>query len=288
MARATGLVLTGGALRGICAQVGALLALEPHRLRFDAVIGTSAGSIVGALFAAGKTPAQMEGLLAGLRREDYLDPRSNLALAFALSRRLRGVSGYYRGEALLGFLRRSLAPRTRIEECDPPLAITVTNVSRGVPQVKTRGPLAELARASSAIPLVFELQAIDGEYYADGGVANNVPLDELAKLRPDLEQFLVLTSLRPLRDEPPVDNRFLEQDWTPARALGRTLDAVAEGQRLDNLNVGGRRVQVLRLRTRDIDLDEPQHIPACVAEARQDAQRQIDAGAIDLSEIPRR
>lgn len=287
MSKKTGLVLTGGGLRGVCAQTGALLALEPLGLRFDAVIGTSAGAIVGAFYGAGKTAPEIEGLLLGLRREDYLDPRSRLSLAFALTRRLQGVTGYYRGRALLEFLRRALAPKTRIEECFPPLALTVTNVSRGIPQIKTTGPLAEYTRASSAIPLVFELQEVDGEHYADGGVANNVPLDELAKLHPELEQLLVLTSLRVLGDEPPVDNRFLSQDWTPARALGRELDAVAEGQRLDNLNVGGRPIQVLRVRTLAFDLDEPEKIPDCIRQAREDAQRQIDDGEVDLSEIPR-
>lgn len=50
-------------------------------------------------------------------------------------------------------------------------------------------------------------------------------MDELARLRPDLEQFLVLTSLKIRQPTPAPDNRFLEQDWTPARALGRVIDA---------------------------------------------------------------
>lgn len=287
MARRTGLVLTGGSLRGICAQTGALLALEPHGLRFEAVIGTSAGAIVGSLFASGKTPGEIEALLTASRRDDYLDPISEIRLAFGVFRQLRGITGYYEGRALLRLLRRSLDPVTRIEDCDPPLLLTVTNASRRIPQVKDRGPLAEYARASSAIPGVFQLQEVDGEYYADGGVANNVPVDELVQRRPDLEQFLVLTSLSIPEGEPPVDNSFLQEDWTPARALGRMLEAVAAAQALENLETGGRPVQVLRIRTADIGLEDVDRIGPCVQEARQDAERRIADGEVDLSEIPR-
>ncbi len=287
MAQRTGLVLTGGSLRGICAQTGALLALEPHGLRFDAVIGTSAGAIVGALFASGKTPAEIEALLTASRRDDYLDPISDVRLALGVFRSLRGITGYYEGRALLRLLRRSLAPVTRIEDCDPPLLLTVTNASRRIPQVKDRGPLAEYARASSAIPGVFQLQEIDGEYYADGGVANNVPVDELVQRRPDLEQFLVLTSLSIPEGEPPVDNSFLQEDWTPARALGHMLEAVAAAQALENLETGGRPVQVLRIRTADIGLEDVDRIGPCIQEAHLDAERRIADGEVDLSEIPR-
>lgn len=287
MAKKTGLVLTGGALRGICAQTGALLALEPHRLRFDAVIGTSAGAIVGALFAAGKTPAEIEARFLATTEGDYLDPVSDFRLALAAFRSFRGLTGYYEGRALLRWLREGLAPVTRIEECSPPLLLTVTNASRSIPQVKDRGPLAEFARASSAIPFVFQLQEVDGEYYADGGVANNVPVDELVDRRPDLEQFLVLTSLSIPEGEPPVDNSFLEKDWTPARALERMLEAVAEAQALENLEAGGRPVQVLKVRTRDLGLDDVEQVGPAIQEARQDAEQRIAAGEVDLSEVPR-
>jgi predicted acylesterase/phospholipase RssA len=174
----------------------------------------------------------------------------------------------------------------RVEECDPPFAIAVTNVSRGIPEIKDRGPLAELARASSAIPLVFALEEIDGELYADGGAVNNVAVDDLARLRPELEQFLVLTSLRVRRPVPDPDNRFLDRDWTPLRALGRVIDAVAEGQRLDDLDVP-QKVVVFRIRTADLDLRDAGRIRACLDEAHAEAVRQIDGGEVDLADVPR-
>ena len=138
MAKKTGLVLTGGSLRGICAQTGALMALAEHDLEFDAVIGTSAGAIVGALYAAGKTPTELRDYFTSLNRDDYLDPVGRFRLAMAAWKKLRGLTGYYRGNALLAVLRRGVAPKTRIEQTEIPLLITVTNVSRGLPQVWRR------------------------------------------------------------------------------------------------------------------------------------------------------
>jgi len=285
MAKTTGLVLTGGGLRGVCAEAGALQALEEMGYRFDAVIGTSAGAIVGALYASGLGAGELAGRLRSLRKDDYLDPVSRLTLLVSLSRELRGLTGYYRGEALLRWLERNLAER-RIEDCDPPLYITVTNVSRGVPQVKSQGPLAAFARASSAIPLVFALQRVDDEYYADGGAANNIPVDELNRLRPDLEQLLVITALRVERPEPEPNNDFLRQEWTPVRALGRVLDAIAEGQRLDNLNAP-QKIVVLRARTLNLDLDDVDRIGEAIDLAYATTKERIAAGEFDLSDVPR-
>jgi NTE family protein len=285
MAMTTGLVLTGGGLRGVCAQAGALLALEEAGYRFDAVIGTSAGAIVGALYASGLSAAALDERLRTLTNDDFLDPIGRLPLAFALARELRGVTGYYRGEALLWWLRRNLRVE-RIEDCPLPLFVTVTNVSRGVPQVKTAGPLAAFARASSAIPLVFAAQRVGDEYYADGGAANNVPVDELVRLRPDLEQLVVLTALRVERPEPEPDNGFLREKWTPVRALGRVLDAVAEGQRLDNLDVP-QKIVVVRARTLSLDLDDADRVGEAIDLAHTTTAQRIAAGEIDLSDVPR-
>jgi len=285
MAKKTGLVLTGGGLRGICAHAGALQALSEEGCRFDAVIGTSAGAIVGSLYAAGVPAPEIVRRISAIRREDYLDPIGFFQLLRDAARRFRGVTGYYRGEALLAWLRRNLAPKTRIEECDPPFHVTVTNVSRGLPQVKTAGPLAEFARASAAIPMAFQLQEVEGELYADGGAVNNVPVDELVELRPELEQLLIVTALDPTPGEPPVDNSFLDKPWTPFRALARVLEAIAAEQKIENLEAGGRPVQTFRIEAPDLDLDEPEKTAECIRRALEDARRRIADGTVDLSEV---
>jgi NTE family protein len=289
MAKRTGLVLTGGGLRGICAQAGALVALERQGYRFDAVIGTSAGAIVGALYASygpGNAESEVLKRLRTIRREDYIDERPSFELAVLALNRLERVTGYNRGEALLTWLKDNLGKKN-IEECDPPLMLTVTNVSRTIPQVKESGPLAEFARASSAIPVVYELQQVDGEFYADGGAVNNVPVDELAARRPDLEQFLVLSSLSIEPEIQSVDNSFFERDFAPVRSLERILRAIAEAQALENLEAGDRAVIPFRVTAPDLDLEEADRVSECLDAAIANAESQMAAGGIDLSHIPK-
>lgn len=281
----TGLVLTGGSLRGVCTHTGALLALEEKGYVFDAVIGTSAGAIVGSLYTAGLEAEEIRRRLAGLRRDDYQDPDHG-ELVKAVGRSFEGWTGYYRGEALLAWLKENLGEK-RIEESSPPLYLVVANVSRGYPQVKNEGPLAEFARASSSIPLLYQLQQVDGEYYADGGLVDNVPAAQLAEIRPDLDQFLVVTSLRLEMEEPEPDNGFLERSFTPIRALERIVDAISKELRLDDLDVGDRELLELSVDPIDISLDEPERLDECIQSAYEDAKRKIENGEVDLTQVRR-
>jgi NTE family protein len=284
---ATGLVLTGGGLRGICAQAGALVALERRGYRFDAIIGTSAGAIVGALYAshgAGSAEVVAERI-SGADREDYLD---DISLAEILVRKEildQSITGLHRGTPLLTWLRQNLAEE-RIEDCPIPLLLTVTNVSRRFPQVKDAGPLADYARASAAVPGFFEAQEVEGEYYVDGGAANNVPVDELASRRPDLDRFLVLTSLS-TPEEPEPDNDFLDDNFPFLSVVERALRAAGEGLALNNLNAGERPVEIFRVEAPDLDLEDSDSLGDCIAAAIENAERQIAEGAIDLTGIRR-
>jgi|GEM_PF-5713656 predicted acylesterase/phospholipase RssA len=284
---ATGLVLTGGGLRGICAQTGALVALERRGYRFDAIIGTSAGAIVGALYAS-HGPGSAEAIadrLRSIRREDYLDELNIAELLFKKEVLNVPITGLHSGAPLLAWLRDNLGQEC-IEKCEPPLFLSVTNISRSFPQIKTEGPLAEFARASSAVPGFFEAQEVEGEVYVDGGVANNVPVDELAKRREDLDQFLVLTSLG-APQEPEPDNDFLNDNFPLLAVLERSLRAAGEGLALNNLSAGERRVEVLRVQAPDIDLEDAARVGETIDAAIANAERQIAEAAIDLTGIRR-
>ena len=291
--RKTGLVLTGGGLKGICAQTGALLALKDKDLHFEAAIGTSAGAIVGSFFTSGIDPERMARILGDLTRDDYLDPLFDLELDDAaqildlLRNQLKGVTGYFQGHALRGFLAEHLG-RERIEQCEPRFFITLTNISRGIPEVWGAGPLSAAARASSAIPVVFAAEEITDaaidvheELYVDGGAVNNVPVDELDRKsrQPgsgfEIEQYLVLTTLG-LERTPPRDNSFRDESWAPLRVLLPTIDAVANDQHLNNLTTSqGKQVMPLRIETEAIDLDEPELIASRIEQARVDAAAKI-------------
>lgn len=286
MAESVGLILTGGSLRGLAAEVGALRALDEAGFRFDAAIGTSAGAIASAVYASGRRGSELADTFRGLTSGDYLDP-DLLGTVRAPFRRFRGWHGILRGEALLRWLRRHLPAHDRIEQCPLPLHLVVTNVSRGVPQVKSEGPLAELVRGSAATPLVFRLQQVDGEWYSDGGAVANIPLDDFIELYPAFDRYLIVTALRVERPEPEPDNAFLDQPWTPFRLLERIAEAVAAAQHQENLEAAGREVKVLRVRVPSIGLTEIGRFGEAMDAAYDDARRQIDSGTVDLSGIAR-
>lgn len=273
MRKPTGLVLTGGSLRGICAQAGALAALEAAGARFDAVVGVSAGAVVGALYASGRSAAEVRDHIASATQFNYIDP--DLPGLGALFNQLEGWTGLLRGRALGRWIERGIAVE-RIEDCAIPLHLVVTNVSRGIPQVKSEGPLAAFARASASVPFLFQLTTVDDEYYADGGIVDNVPIQTMVTTTPAIEQILVLTSLRLERDQaPPVDNSFLTRSYTPFRAAGRIVDALAERLEMLNFDADGRAVTTLTIRTEDLDFFDADRIGACVEEAFGLAQQRL-------------
>ncbi len=281
MAQRVGLILTGGSLRGVCAEAAALMAFDDLGVSFDAVIGASAGAVVGSLYASGKSGAEVARILASARQIDLLDP-DPVALVRAPFRAFRGWTGLLKGKALLAFLRRHLPAHNRIEETARPLHLVVTNVSRGVAQVKGKGPLAEFAVASAAVPFIFQLQEVEGELYADGGILNNIPLDEFIDIYPDFDRYIIATALQVQRPVPEPDNRFLDRTLTPFRILERVARAVTAEQHKENLEAMGREVELLKVPAQELGFDDLARLGPCIEEASVEARRLLQEGVVRL------
>lgn len=228
-----GLVLTGGSLRGICGEIGALKLIDELGITPEVVIGTSAGAIVGSMYCSGMSHADMKDAISSMKKSDYLDP--DYPGLFRLLFRLgKGWTGFYRGRRLRKWLWK-LFDLKRLEHCNPKLMIATTNVSRGTPQVHQSGFLAQLARASSSIPFIFKPEKINSEYHVDGGAVNNIPVDELVERYPHLDAIIVISVLKiSLRNKEP-DNRFIKEFFTPFSLIERILDAVKREQKEENL-----------------------------------------------------
>src|SRR5512139_1597600 len=136
-----GLALGGGAARGF-AHIGVIQVLEENGLRPDLVVGTSAGSLVAALYASGKSPAEL-GALA-----DAMDESAITDWSFP-------GRGLIRGEALARFVREQTGGRS-IEQMKLPLGIVATDLDSGQPILFQRGDPGVAVRASSAVPAVFQ------------------------------------------------------------------------------------------------------------------------------------
>lgn len=156
-----GLALGGGAARGF-AHIGVIDALEQAGIKPDLVVGTSAGSLVAALYAAGHSGKQLVGMA------DAMDEASITDWSYPLR-------GLIRGEALARFVREHTAGRV-IEQLKLPLGIVATDLGSGAPILFQRGDVGTAVRASSAVPAVFQPVKIAGREYVDGGLVSPVPV----------------------------------------------------------------------------------------------------------------
>ena len=158
-----GLALGGGAARGF-AHVGVIQVLEQAGIRPDLVVGTSAGSLVAAMYASGMNGAQLEK--AALTMEEATLTDWTLPI---LGR------GMLRGEALSRYVRKAVDGKL-IEQMKLPLGVLATDLSNGQGVLFRRGDTAMAVRASSAVPGVFTPVTIAGRDYVDGGLVAPVPV----------------------------------------------------------------------------------------------------------------
>ena len=158
-----GLALGGGAAKGF-AHVGVIAVLEEAGLRPDYVVGTSAGSLVAALYASGKSSAELQKTAMSMEEAAITD--------WMLPLVGRGV---FRGDALGRFVNESVGGRL-IEDMRIPLGVVATDLGSGQAVLFQRGDTGTAVRASSAVPAVFVPVKINGRDYVDGGLVAPVPV----------------------------------------------------------------------------------------------------------------
>ncbi len=165
-----GIALGGGAAKGF-AHIGVIKMLEANGIKPVVVSGTSAGSVVGALYASG------------------MDAYAMQEKAFALDEsKIRDVSlfsgGVVKGQKLQDYVNELVGGRT-IEKMKKPFAAVATRLEDGERTVFVRGNTGQAVRASSSIPGVFEAVAIGKAHFVDGGVVSPVPVDAARELGAD-------------------------------------------------------------------------------------------------------
>ncbi|MFY7871621.1 MAG: patatin-like phospholipase family protein [Limnohabitans sp.] len=164
-----GLALGGGAARGF-AHVGVIQVLEEAGIRPHLVTGTSAGSLVAALYASGKSTEQLRQVAETMEEAaitDWVLPLFN--------------RGALKGEALAQYVNRQVEGRA-IESMAIPLGIVATDLHSGEGVVFRRGNTGTAVRASSAVPGVFLPVAVSGREYVDGGLVAPVPVRQAREM----------------------------------------------------------------------------------------------------------
>ncbi len=184
-------MLSGGGVKGL-AHIGMIRVLDSLGVVPDLVVGTSMGAIIGALYASGYSGRELDSLVraADLRQVfqtyDLHGPQ-----------RLRGLSPlviWEQGaggvevqnaavsEAAVNFLlnlamvRGNLMARGNFDSLPVPFRAVATNLVTREPAIFAHGDLAQVVRASMAVPVVFEPVEIDGAFFIDGGLSQNVPI----------------------------------------------------------------------------------------------------------------
>jgi len=172
-----GLVLGGGGARGF-AHVGVIRALEEAGVPVALVVGTSVGSVVGALYASDPDAQRLERTTRGLGLDDFFD--------FTLAPLHSGSAlGLASGERLERFMLARIGA-TPIERLRIPFAAVATDLETGEAVVLRSGGVARAVRASCAIPGVFEPVEQGGRLLVDGGVARNLPVRIARELGADV------------------------------------------------------------------------------------------------------
>ena len=199
------LVLSGGSARG-AAHVGVLLALEKLRIPVDCIAGASIGASIGGLYAAGMTPEDLQQVLNRPDvQADMADntPRSSLSyqekqdqLKYLLrvefgydGSRFFFPQGLINGNdpsRILNVLNLALESDNDFDKLPIPFRAVATDVETGDEVVLDHGSLADVLRASMAVPSVYPPVRIDNRLLIDGGVTQNLPVEVARQLGADI------------------------------------------------------------------------------------------------------
>ena len=200
-----GLVLGGGGARGD-AHIGLLHVLEEHRIPVDFIAGTSAGALIGGLYASGLSPGRIDTLVTDTdwldaftdkgRRGDRTFCRKRDDDLFLIRsrpglrrRKLMLPPGVLDGHRIDLLLRRLTLPVVSVREFDQlsiPFRAVAADLVTGDAVVLDHGDLAQAMRASLGVPTVFAPREIDGRLLVDGGVADNLPIDLVRRMGADV------------------------------------------------------------------------------------------------------
>lgn len=207
-----GLALSGGGAKGL-AHIGVIEALNDYGIKIDYIAGTSSGSIIAALYSAGYTPNEMLKIV-NMHKDKIVDIDKNVGfkLLGSLVSKKVSIKGFIKGNNLEKLLRDILKKKgvEDISDIKFPLAIPAIDLNTGEivyfcskeannrsclveddskyddePSYCLKGDLAGIVRASCSVPGVFVPKKIDDDYYVDGGVRVNTPVEVLKKMGAD-------------------------------------------------------------------------------------------------------
>ena len=224
------LALSGGGVKGY-AHIGVLEVLEREGVGIAGIVGTSMGSIVGSLYASGKTAAELDSIVRDVNLAElvtatggnYFNVSEKMNRDVSMIRpelhmntqnKLVGPLGLVAGTAVLEYIAQLLShvTVTDFRRLPIPFAAVATDLVTGEKVVLRRGSLASAVRASMSIPGVFDPWEINGRLLVDGGMVSNMPVETARELFPGY----------------PVIAINLTSELEPRENLGSMIDVVSQ------------------------------------------------------------
>jgi NTE family protein len=199
-----GLALSGGGARGL-AHIGVLQWMEENHIPIDSIAGTSIGGLVGALYATGRSPAEMRQFVEAIHWDEAVagepsypqlsfrrkeDRRTDqIPSKLGLKNGLKGPIGFSAGQGVGLLLDRIAFPYSTVTSFDDlpiPFRCVATDMLSGDAVVLKDGSLAQSLRATMAIPGLFTPVELNGQVLADGGLVDNIPTDVARQMNADI------------------------------------------------------------------------------------------------------
>lgn len=165
------LALGGGAAKGF-AHIGVIKILEQNGIKVDIITGTSAGAIIGSLYASGMNAMQLQQKAIEIQEDGLID--------YTLS-----TTGIVKGEALQNFINRSVGNRP-IQNLKITFGAVATNKTTGATAVFRSGNTGQAVRASASVPYIFQPVQIGKDSYCDGGLTQPIPVEAAKKMGADI------------------------------------------------------------------------------------------------------
>lgn len=205
------LALGGGACKGM-AQIGVLKELERNGIKCDAIVGTSMGATIGALYSAGYSPDEIEKFFRDHEIQEGLQKGTVIRIftwpfrVWAQIFKGKPYAGFNDGKAYHKFLQKTLP--SDFSDCKIPFSVVATNLTTGKVELLNRGDLPTAVLASNAVPMFFKPVEIDGDLYVDGGLGANLPTKAAEALgAKKIIAVLVDGAIKPVSNERFKSNR---------------------------------------------------------------------------------
>jgi NTE family protein len=222
-----GLALGGGAARGI-AHIGVLQVLEENGIFPDYVAGTSIGSLIGGLYAAGISATRMQMLTSSTRWRNLLTLNipsislANVSLAGGNLPFLENATAFFDLTRLIDWIDNVLGGPVDFTQLNVPFAALATDLVSGETLALNKGPIAPAIRASCSVPGIFTPVRREGRMLVDGGVSHNLPVSVVRDMGAD---YVISVDLLPSGGAT-VFSRALEQSYEPKHIVDIAMHAI--------------------------------------------------------------